>query len=69
MNITELYDKIPVERHSEIVVSGDRLYFDGEEYAIRQDGELKLLHSHKGLEKDIASVKATLNKINKKLEK
>ena len=69
MNLVQFYQQTPVERHSEIVVSGDRLYFDGEEYAIRQDGELKLLHSHKGLEKDIASVKATLNKINKKLEK
>ena len=69
MNLKELYDQTPVGRHSEIVVSGDRLYFDGEEYVIRQDGELKLVHSHKGLEEDIASVKATLSQIDKKLGK
>lgn len=34
MNINELYAKTPVEKHHEIVVSGDRLYFDGEEYVI-----------------------------------
>ena len=60
MNITELYDKIPVERHSEVVVSGDRLYFDGEEYAIRQDGELKLVHSHKGIEQGLAQIRTKL---------
>ena len=69
MNLVELYKQTPVERHSEIVVSSDRLYFDGEEYAIAADEELKLIHSHKKLEADIASVKATLNEINKKLEK
>ena len=60
MNITELYDKIPVGRHSEIVVSGDRLYFDGEEYVIRQDGELKLVHSHKGIEQGLAQIRTKL---------
>ena len=38
-------------------------------YVILADDELKLIHSHKKLEADIASVKATLNEINKKLEK
>ena len=69
MSIVELYEKVPVERHLEIVVSGDRLYFENEEYLIVGDGELKLVHSHKGLEEDIASVKATLSQIDKKLEK
>ena len=69
MNIVEFYAKTPVERHLEIVVSGDRLYFDNEEYVILANDELKLIHSHKELEKNIASVKATLSQIDKKLEK
>ena len=60
MNIVEFYAKTPVERHSEVVVSGDRLYFDGEEYAIRQDGELKLVHSHKGIEQGLAQIRTKL---------
>ena len=67
MNLVELYKQTPVERHSEIVVSGGRLYFDDEEYAIAADEELKLIHCHKGLEEELASVKATLNEISKKL--
>ena len=34
MNIVELYEKVPVERHSEIMILGDRLYIDNEEYVI-----------------------------------
>lgn len=60
MKITELYARTPVERHSEIVVSGDRLYFDGEEYVIRQDGELKLVHSHKGIEQGLDQIRTKL---------
>jgi len=67
MNIMELYQQTPVERHHEIIISGNRLFFDGEEYIISGiDRELKLIHSHKGLEKEIASIKATLNKIVKR---
>ena len=67
MNIVQLYAKTPVARHSEIVVSGDRLFFENDEYVIRGDEELKLIHCHKGLEEELASVKATLNEISKKL--
>jgi hypothetical protein len=28
MNMVGLYEQTPVERHQEIVVSGDRLFFD-----------------------------------------
>ena len=69
MNLVQFYQQTPVKRHSEIVVSSDRLYFDGEEYVIAADEELKLIHCHKGLEEELASVKATLNEISKKLEK
>ena len=32
MNLVELYKQTPVKRHSEIIVSSDRLFFDGEEH-------------------------------------
>ena len=49
MNLVGLYKQTPVERHPEIIVSGDRLFFDNEEYIIGGDGELKLVHSDKEL--------------------
>jgi hypothetical protein len=45
MNLTELYEQTPVERHSEIVISGYRLFFGGEEYIVDSEGELKLIRS------------------------
>jgi len=60
MNLKELYDLIPAARHPEIVVSGDRLFFDGEEYIIGGDGELKLVHSYKGLEQAVARIETKL---------
>jgi len=48
MNIFELYEKVPEERHNEIVVEGDHLYFDDEEYIINDiTKELTLIRSHK----------------------
>ena len=32
MNLVELYKQTPEDRHSEIIVSSDRLFFDGEEH-------------------------------------
>ena len=49
MNIMELYAQTPVERHHEILVSGDRVFFENEEYVIDAEGELKLIRSQKGL--------------------
>ena len=46
MNLVELYEQVPAERHPEIVV-GDRLFFDGEEYVVLADGDLKLVRSEK----------------------
>lgn len=60
MNLTELYKQTPVERHSEIVTSGDRLFFDNEEYLIRGDGELRLIRSQKGLEEKLALIDTKL---------
>ena len=56
MNIIQLYAKTPVARHSEIVVSGDRLYFDGEEYVIQGDRELRLVRSEKELKQRLARI-------------
>jgi hypothetical protein len=60
MNIAELYARTPVERYSEIVVSGDRPFFDGEEYIILTEGELKLVRSHKELEQHLAQISTML---------
>jgi hypothetical protein len=60
MDIAELYARTPVERHSEIVISGDRLFFDGEEYVIQGDGKLTLIRSQKGLEQGLAQIKTKL---------
>lgn len=49
MNLVELYQQTPVEKHPEIVVAGDRLFFDGEEYLVLADGDLKLVRSEKEL--------------------
>lgn len=56
MNIIELYKQTPVERHQEIVISGDRVFFDNEEYVILAGGELKLVHSHKELSQKVNQV-------------
>jgi hypothetical protein len=47
MNLIEFYEQTPVVRHPEIIVSGDRLFFDEEGDIIRGDGELKLIRSEK----------------------
>ena len=60
MNIMELYAKTPVERHHEIVVSGDRLFLDGEEYVIGGEEELRLVRSNKGLEQHLAQIESKL---------
>jgi len=60
MNLVQFYEQTPVERHPEIVVSGDRLYFDGEEYVSAADGELKLVHSQKELEQRLAQIETKL---------
>lgn len=60
MNIVELYKQTPPERHQDIIISGDRLFFDGEEYVIEGDGELKVVRSQKGLEQYLRQIKTKL---------
>ena len=61
MNLTQFYEETPVERHSEIVISGDRLFFDGKEYAISSDRELRLIHSARELAQGIEQIKVKLS--------
>ncbi|HEY40740.1 MAG TPA: hypothetical protein G4O18_02650 [Dehalococcoidia bacterium] len=61
MNIVELYELVPQERHSEVVVSGDRLFFDGDEYIIEGEDELRLVHSQKELEQQLTRIETRLS--------
>ena len=56
MNLVQLYQQTPVGRHSEIVVSGDKLFFEDEEYVIQGDGELRLVRSEKELKQRLARI-------------
>ena len=67
MKLVELYKQTPVARHPEIIVSGERVFFDGEEYILQGDGELKLVRDEKALTTQIASLKADLAAIKTKL--
>ena len=51
---------MPTERHAEIVVSGDRLFFEEEEHLIRGDGELRLVRSQRGLEEKLDRIETKL---------
>ena len=56
MDLVELYQQTPVARHSEIIVSSDRLFFDGEEYVLQPDEELKFIHSEKELKQKLTAI-------------
>ena len=60
MNSAEFYGQTPVERHSEIIISGDRLFFDGDEYVVDGNDELRLVHSQKILEQRLAQIDTKL---------
>jgi hypothetical protein len=59
----ELYQQIPASRHHEIVVSGDRLFFDGDEYVIQGDDRLEPVRSIKSLEQQMAEIIARLDNL------
>lgn len=67
MNLAELYKQTPRERHQEIVVSGNRLFFDGEEYVIGGDGELRLIRSDKDVRQRIEAILAGVVALKSKL--
>ena len=60
MNITELYAQTPRNEHSDILISGNRLFCNGEEYIVNGDGELKLVHSQKVIEQKINEIRDKL---------
>lgn len=60
MKLADLYQQQPAQRHPEIVVVGDRVFFDGEEFAIGADGELRLLRSQKALTQKIDAIRTKL---------
>ena len=64
MNLVELYQQVPVERHQDIKVVGDRVLVkdaDGnvDEYLI-SDEELWLVHSDGEQKQDIKAIKSKL---------
>jgi hypothetical protein len=61
MNIVELYEQLPQERYSEVVVSGGRLFFDGDEYVIEGEDELRLVRSQKSIEQQLTRIEAGLS--------
>lgn len=62
MNIVELYEQTPVERHHEIVVSGNSLFFDNEEYIIEgEESELRLVRSDKELLQKVSQITTKLD--------
>ena len=67
MNLVELYKQTPEDRHSEIIVSSDRLFFDGAEYVLQPDGELRLVRSEKELKQKLIAIEAKLGTIKPSL--
>lgn len=64
MNIVELYQQIPVGRHGDIKVVGDRVLVKGidgsiEEY-LNSDGELWLVRAEVALQQDIKAIRSKL---------
>ncbi|KKN58165.1 hypothetical protein LCGC14_0555060 [marine sediment metagenome] len=78
MNLVELYEQTPVERHQDIVVDGNKVFVrdaEGtvEEYLVQGD-ELWLVRSDKdqvarlkAMETDIKGIKTTIKSINTKV--
>jgi hypothetical protein len=59
--MVEFYKQTSVERHGEIVVSGDRLFFENEEYVIDSEEELRLVRSSKKLEQRLVEIEMKLD--------
>ncbi len=65
MNLIELYEQTPVERHRDIKVVGDKVLVrdtDGNitEYLLLDGGELWLVHCDKEQRQDIKAIKSKL---------
>lgn len=64
MTLEELYQQTPVSQHSQIKVSGDRVFVVGsdgvQEYLLRSGGELELARSDKEVRQVLQAIKAKL---------
>lgn len=60
MTLQKLYSQTPVERHSEILVFADKVFFAGDEYLLLPDGELRLVRSQTELEQRLRQIAAKL---------
>ena len=66
MNLTELYEQTPVERHRDIRISGDRVFVKGtegnvDEYLVSgEEQELHLIRSDREQRQDIKAIKSKL---------
>lgn len=65
MNLVELYEQTPVERHKDIKVVGDRVLVkdvDGsvDEYLISESEELWLVRSDREQKQDLKAIKSKL---------
>jgi len=65
MNLIQLYEQTPVEKHGSIKVAGDRVLVkdaDGNvaEYLVLEDGELWLVRSDKEQRQDITAIRTKL---------
>ncbi len=61
MNIAQLFASTPAARHAEIVVAGDRVFFENEEFiAEGESRQLRLVRSDKALRQTVGQVAAKL---------
>ena len=63
MNLVELYQQTPVARHPEIIVSGERVFFEDVEYVLQPNENLILVHSDKELKQKLTAIEAKLKEI------
>jgi hypothetical protein len=56
MNTVELYEKTLADRHVEIIISGDRVLLDGEEYVLAASGEPRLVRANKQLTESLDQI-------------
>jgi len=62
MNLSEFYEQIPAERHHEVILSGDRLYFGDEEFIIDPEGNIHKIHSWKEIHERLDRIERLLKK-------
>lgn len=61
MILKDLFDQTPVANHNEIVTQGDRVYHNGKEYLVDQDGKLTLIRDWGKTDTNIVNIATKLN--------